>query len=302
MKFTRLSGNPIIYPELAPEIGHNINGPSLIRTPDWLPDPMGAYYLYFGHHNGLNIRLAYADDLAGPWTIYRAGTLQLEQTPCFRHIASPDVHVDNERRRIIMYYHGPVLEEAAAAADPLTIRYPYLGGQRSLAAISGDGINFVSGQEILGPSYLRAFRWQGMIYSMCMPGIFYRSRDGLTDFEQGPTLFDQDLRHFALHVQGDMLNLFYSQVGDSPEHIRLARIELKPDWNQWAVSDIRSILRPELDYEGGDLPLEPSQRGAVNRPVRQLRDPAIYEENDRLYLLYSVAGEQGLAIAVNVDV
>jgi hypothetical protein len=32
-------------------------------------------------------------------------------------------------------------------------------------------------------------------------------------------------------------------------------------------------------------------------PVHELRDPAIYEEDGRLYLLYSVAGEQGIAIA-----
>jgi hypothetical protein len=32
-------------------------------------------------------------------------------------------------------------------------------------------------------------------------------------------------------------------------------------------------------------------------PVRQLRDPAIYQEDGRTYLLYSVAGEHGIAIA-----
>ena len=31
--------------------------------------------------------------------------------------------------------------------------------------------------------------------------------------------------------------------------------------------------------------------------VRELRDPAIHEENERTYLLYSVAGEGGIAIA-----
>ena len=32
------------------------------------------------------------------------------------------------------------------------------------------------------------------------------------------------------------------------------------------------------------------------RPVNQLRDPAIYEEDGRIYLLYAVAGEQGIGI------
>jgi len=30
--------------------------------------------------------------------------------------------------------------------------------------------------------------------------------------------------------------------------------------------------------------------------VRQLRDPAIYQEGERTYLLYAVAGESGIAI------
>jgi hypothetical protein len=31
--------------------------------------------------------------------------------------------------------------------------------------------------------------------------------------------------------------------------------------------------------------------------VNQLRDPAIFEDNGRVYLLYAVAGESGIAIA-----
>jgi len=43
--------------------------------------------------------------------------------------------------------------------------------------------------------------------------------------------------------------------------------------------------------------VEPSWRGAVNIPVNQLRDPAVFEENGRLFLLYAVQGESGIAIA-----
>ena len=38
-------------------------------------------------------------------------------------------------------------------------------------------------------------------------------------------------------------------------------------------------------------------RGESPLPVRQLRDPAVFEDEGHLYLLYSVAGEQGIAIA-----
>lgn len=57
------------------------------------------------------------------------------------------------------------------------------------------------------------------------------------------------------------------------------------------------MIEPEFDWEGVELSLEPSYRGTIMGPVRQLRDPAIFEEAGHTYLLYSVAGEYGLAIA-----
>ncbi len=57
------------------------------------------------------------------------------------------------------------------------------------------------------------------------------------------------------------------------------------------------VLEPELAYEGADLPLEPCTGGLVKGRVRQLRDPAIYRAAANTYLLYSVAGERGIAIA-----
>jgi hypothetical protein len=106
----RLDGNPIITPEmLSGTSGEDINGPSLIRIPDWLPNPLGRYYLYFSHHKGEYIRLAYADSVTGPWTVYEPGTLRIEQTRCntiprsdmvaYKHVASPDVHVDHAPRK-----------------------------------------------------------------------------------------------------------------------------------------------------------------------------------------------------------
>jgi hypothetical protein len=64
----RAAANPIIRPEmLKGEDGENINGPSLIRAPRWLKKPLGRYYLYFAHHQGTYIRLAYANNRLGPW-------------------------------------------------------------------------------------------------------------------------------------------------------------------------------------------------------------------------------------------
>ena len=57
------------------------------------------------------------------------------------------------------------------------------------------------------------------------------------------------------------------------------------------------MLRPELDWEGAGAQVEPSRPGAVQGIVHQLRDPGIYEEDGRLYLLYSGSGERALGIA-----
>ena len=58
VKVTRVLDKPIIGPDIHPSIGVNIQGPSLIRVPDWVENPLGKYYLYFADHKGLYIRLA----------------------------------------------------------------------------------------------------------------------------------------------------------------------------------------------------------------------------------------------------
>ena len=157
----RLAQNPIIFSGMDESIGTNINGPSLIRIPDWLPHPLGRYYLYFAHHNGTFIHLAYSDTLQGPWHIYKAGTLRLEQTPCIHHIASPDVHVDHEAKEIRMYYHG-LLDDKMS--------------QKTFLALSKDGLHFQSNTEILGNSYFRVFQWNDHYYALVMPGELRRSK------------------------------------------------------------------------------------------------------------------------------
>ena len=77
VRVERLLTAPIITPDLHPSIGENIQGPSVIRVPDCVQNPLGAYYLYFAHHKGTYIRLAYADDLLGPWRIHAPGSLQI---------------------------------------------------------------------------------------------------------------------------------------------------------------------------------------------------------------------------------
>jgi hypothetical protein len=285
MRVTRLSCSPILSPDAYTDarVGSNINGPSLIRVPEWIERPLGRYYLYFAHHVGTTIRLAYAGDLTGPWTIFEPGTLRLADSYFVDHVASPDVHVDEERRELRMYYHGLLPAEGYQ--------------QATRVALSADGLSFTAQPELLGAAYFRVFRWQGWHYAIGMPGIVYRSRDGLHDFERGPTLFTSSMRHSALKLDGDRLSVFYTNAGDCPERILLSTITLTPDWQAWSTSEPVEVLRPELLYEGVEQPLEQSRRGYIMGPVQQLRDPGIFRDGDRTYLLYSVAGEHGIAIA-----
>jgi hypothetical protein len=285
MNIRRFISNPIIHPGMDEHIGDNINGPSLIRLPEWVSNPLGRYYLYFAHHDGQYIRLAYSDKLEGPWKIYLAGVLPLSDSLFAGHIASPDVHIDQQRREIRMYYHGSNTKTGGG------------GKQTTRVAVSTDGVHFTARPHHLGEPYFRVFQWQNYHYALGMPGIFYCSQNGLEQFEQGPTLFTPDMRHTALKLDGHILSVFYSDVGHCPEKILLSTIDLRPDWWQWRASEPVVVLEPELDYEGADLPRVPSVRGLATGPVCQLRDPAIFCEDGRTYLLYSVAGERGLAIA-----
>lgn len=322
---TRFKDNPIIRPEmLSGPIGANICDPSLIRVPDWLEKPLGKYYLYFADHKGSYIRLAYADRLEGPWKVHEPGTLRLGQVVAKvkagggddvkgGHISSPDVLVDDEKKEIRMYFHAGIAPNGA-------------WGHTSGVALSKDGIHFQSvGSKPIGEPYLRVFRRDGFYYAVTRSASLIRSRDGLADFEVGNTAFaeavgskaggpkvlgskDKDeegaagsIRHTALKVDGDVLSVFFSRSGDLPETIMLAQARLTGDWKTWRLSPPVPVLEPERDYEGAKMPpKKPSNQDMrkLPRPLyREVRDPCIYREGGKTYLLYSVAGERGIAIA-----
>lgn len=311
VSFTRFENNPIITSELLPgNDGEDINGPSLIKVPDWVEHKLGSYYLYFAHHKGKYIRLAYADDLKGPWKIYEPGTLKVSETiggqspfPAeesvkhegaenesdgVQHIASPDVHIYTATKEIVLYFHTPLEVNGKK-------------GQYSLRAVSRDGLHFTADTTVLGESYFRVFEWKGKTYALGRSSFFWKSPDGKTAFEKGPNPFTavqnpSTLRHAALRVVGDTLWVFYSRVGDKPEHIVLSKIKLTDDWKQWTATPSVDVILPEKEYEGAELPVTASKAGLFYGKTRELRDPALYVEGEKWYLLYSVAGEHGIAI------
>jgi hypothetical protein len=98
-------------------------------------------------------------------------------------------------------------------------------------------------------------------------------------------------------LRKDTLYVFYSRIGDMPERILMSKIQLTDNWNTWTPGEPITVLEPMLDYEGVNMPLVKSLVGPSKNPVRELRDPAIFEDDGKTYLLYSVFGELGIAVA-----
>jgi hypothetical protein len=312
IKVERFRTNPLITIQ-TPGAGINICGPSVIRVPEWVKNPLGRYYLYFARHmsssmEGAYIRLAYANAPEGPWKVHLPGTLKRMQLRDIekkadeswyhtealggrkprekQHIASPDVHVDNDNRQIIMYFHGSYR------------------GHNSGAAISQDGIYFEDKDVDLGRPYLRMFTHKGQYYGISMGGTdgaallrrfdgpFGPAGDGLSIIR--PT-DDGSPRHLAVLKQQDRLIVFYSRIGGKPERIQASVLSLSDEGTGWKASDPIEIIEPQHPYEGSELPLEESRAGTGGN-VRQLRDPCIFVDQDgQIYLFYCVKGEIGIA-------
>ncbi|MEB3353562.1 MAG: hypothetical protein VKM34_04925 [Cyanobacteriota bacterium] len=282
----RCQDNPLIQPGIGPGVGVNINGPSVIRTPEWLPGRLGRYYLYFASHRGRTIRLAYADDPCGPWTLHPPGTLRLSQARgLVDHIASPDVHVDDARREIRMYLHG---RKAGG-----------WGVQRTGLAISSDGLQFRMVNADLGSAYFRVFPWGSGWMALAKQagsgGRLYRARFADGPFVPGAAVLPT-MRHAAVLPWGDGLLVFHSRIGDAPERILVVHLGLNPEGGDPVVGPSAVVLSPDTPEEGNDQPLTPSRSGATRR-ARQLRDPAILVDGERTFLFYALAGESGIGAA-----
>lgn len=308
----RLTAEPIIHAGLDSSIGVNIQGPSLIRVPEWVNAPLGRYYLYFADHKGRFIRLGYADELNGPWRIHKPGSLRLEgshfptepieptdetvektsvvpgqllhsqeyegSTP---HIASPDVHVNHEERRIYMYYHG---------------LFAY-ANQKTRMATSADGINFVAEEPVLCRTYLRVVPFHDTILGMVMPGVLYQLTHARGPFEGGRQLFTSNARHHALLTNRNRVFVFWSEVGEAPEHIKVSVIQNVVDKEMLEINHLGAILKPVLAWEGANAPNKPSVRSVAYGRVNQLRDPCVFVDDGRVYLLYAGGGESAIGIS-----
>jgi len=341
-------GEPIISAEHFEKHGapnsdaNNINGPSVIRVPDWIPkeqraSPEARYYLYFAHHNGKYIRLAWAQEIEGPWHLYRTGknvppgqrgvldmgddrliTLGGEYA-IKRHIASPDVHVDDHNKQVVLYFHG------GTSRNGTTLRE-----QKTYVATSPWGLDFSAGIRPvpLSNSYLRVFEYKGALQGL------YRTHHARPRESADPWVNPQDaelvgdelweirdarflqlddsqhiggkmrkrtpqIRHAALHRDGDRLHVFFTMRGHAPEHILVTSVELRDDdWFDVAPAvSAAEVLRAEREWEGAGIAPKRSKQGSEYRLVNALRDPFVFNDRGRLYLFYVGGGERAIGVA-----
>ncbi|WP_411847173.1 hypothetical protein AAFN60_07010 [Roseibacillus persicicus] len=325
----------------------NINGPSCIALPSWLPsedraDPNANYYLYFAHHSGDYIRMAWAENVEGPWTgfnldsslpIAQRGVLSLgtadriypgNDIEVNRHIASPQVLVDDVNQRFIMYYHGYTDHDGVDK------------GQSTIVATSPDGLNFnlpANGGHaghgtrpvILGESYFRVFEQAGNLYALSNTGDIWESPDPLNPWtppsgydysrdywDRGPNPFTTQSqahgwptirpRHFGVLQRDGILYAFLTYKEGRPERVTVSTFdfsELDANYDNWAGDfPDQELLRAEETWEGALFPPLASESGRMDDGVNQLRDPAILTDNDgRTYLFYCGQGEDALGVA-----
>lgn len=319
LRVTRLPQNPLITVSSSKTLGDNVNGPTVVRVPAWVQRPLGRYYMYFANHMGTFVRMAHAPAVTGPWTVYEPGVLDVRDTAFFReqpdpketlddfytHVASPEILIESNPQRLVMWTHGWWTRGERWPVKPAEARawareHGY--GQYTQASVSADGLHFTVQPAITRTSYVRVFQRGASYYGVSRLGLVSRSSEPLAEFTAGPNLFSNTPyagrgRHVALVQRGDSMLVFFTAIGDAPEHVVMARVDLTGDWTTWHAGGFTDVLMPETSYECASLPNAPSEAGDISRPVKQIRDPFVFEEEGRTYLFYSTCGEQGIAAA-----
>lgn len=317
---TRLNNNqPLITEAMfdalgaADDEGNNINGPSVIRIPDWVSpenraDPNAVYYMYFAHHGGDYIRLVWAAQIEGPWHLYRVGSdvpvgsrgvLDLGSDDkitltngitLYNHIASPDVFVDNMNQRIIMFFHAGEVKVNGTSK-----------GQKALVATSPDGLSFRNGIEpvILGRFYFRGFSYKGSLYATSNSGYLFKAMDPNNPWKP-PLGFDFKNDLWAQRpdspFQNDINDANFADVPDKPLRIRHSTLRLVKDTLQVFYSRIgdcpERIMMSTINLNAGDyLAWDPSF------PPREILQAKLHWEGGDI----TPANSQGSTAPENVN-
>ena len=93
------------------------------------------------------------------------------------------------------------------------------------------------------------------------------------------------------------MHFVFSRVGDTPERILHCQITLFDDPQDWRFGPVTKLLTPDVTWEGlGTDPVK-SAEGSARGWIPELRDPCLFNDKGRLWLLYSGGGERGVGVA-----
>lgn len=254
------------------------------------------YFMYFSCHIGEVIRVAIADQVEGPWEVEAEPALNLSSCKkIYDHIASPHVIFDASRELFVMFFHGRHIDFGRE--------------QFTFMALSRNGVNFeCNNEKPVAPFYLRVIQYQRRFLGISKGGEIHEAEHWGDEFAflNNPFQIRSEhdlyynhpgsLRHPCFDLVGNVLWIYFTRIGDMPESIFRIKAVYRSD-RLLLEGEEELVLAPERDYEGFDCNLEMSESGPALARERALRDPYVLNTNGRKYLFYSVAGEDGIALA-----
>ena len=241
--------------------------------------------------------------------MYEPGTLHIEEQKVIsNHIASPEAVIDDARQEIVLFYHGQIRNGAEKE------------GQRAAAAVSIDGLHFNPLNQVVGPAYLRVFHHGDLWYSLDGSGEVggtddlhkpFRPSGNIIGGNRGVTLPEGPGRsaqagqrtrsifypgHIGVDTQGDRLAIYFTCVGQMPEHIMATVVDMAGPVTSWKAKGTQDVLQPALEWEGAGVAAAHSVGGKSHQLENSLRDPAVFRDNGQPWLVYAAAGEHGMGI------
>ncbi len=217
--------------------------------------------------------------------------------------------IDDAKKEIVLFYHGQIVSNGEKL------------GQRSGTAVSTDGLHFSPLNQIVGAAYLRVFKHGNLWYSLAGSGALGESDDLHKPFKPvadiigddiADSLYPKDLtgprkptkgkerfsiRHVGTDTDGNRLIIYFSCVGQMPEHIMATVVDMSGPAASWKAKEgTLDVLRPELPWEGASVSAAHSVGGKSLELENSLRDPAVFREAGQTWLIYAAAGEHGMGI------
>ena len=270
--------------------GKNLTGPSVMKVPQWVDEPLGAYYMYFANHIGKEIRLAFANDPLGPWEVYSKPVLELSELKgALRHVASPEAVIDWGSRQFYLFVHSPIADSR---------------GQKTFTTVSDDGSLFYqigNGPTIDFP-YVRVFHWDSQFWAVGRHSRSYLLFSSDTPegewLPQGSLPLGENVRHVGLKVFESTLLVAFSRVEESPESIYMVALDLTHfERNSvFGSAPVGCLVSAVYPFEGAALDPVASEPGPQKLMIaNDVRDPDLFIDDGAVYLFYSVGGERGIA-------